>query len=176
MNVTNRNRLRRDTISTPGEELGRIDQAPVDVFKCLAAITDAGDVTSADFDFMGRRLPGQDAKVDARRVPCARWAPCSRISPRTVPGLACSSAVDQGAIHQEQGLRNRAQHVVVGNGGIDSEQAVKEQPLAAGTCGRPRPSCRLAMTAQRPRRLSWHPPLFSAWSCCRLGSPRLKLA
>ena len=78
MNDVVRNDRSRDTIlSAPGEELGGVDQAPVDVFKCLATVADAGEIAAADFDFVRRGLAGQNAKVE-----CAQG--------RALVGCACS--------------------------------------------------------------------------------------
>ena len=78
---------RFDSASPPGDELGRIDQAPVDVLERLAAVADGGQVPAADLDLLRRGLAGEHAEVQGVRAERLSGA-AARISPSTVPGRA----------------------------------------------------------------------------------------
>src|SRR5262249_61947933 len=52
------------TRSPPGDELGRIDQAPVNIFEPLAEIADGAQIMSADLGLFRRGWPGEDAEVE----------------------------------------------------------------------------------------------------------------
>src|SRR5438128_2547524 len=56
-------RFRVGTASPPGDELGRVDQGPEDVFERLATVADGLDVAAAGLDLLGGRLAGQHAEV-----------------------------------------------------------------------------------------------------------------
>ena len=128
---------------TPGEELGGVDQAPVDVFERLAAVADAGQVAAADFDFLGGGLAGQHAEVKRAQGGAVVGGRAEDLA-QDGPGPGLGPVVDQRAIHQEQGLGNRAQDVVVGDRGIDAEEPIEEQPWSARSLQRRRLSCRPA--------------------------------
>ncbi len=117
--------------STPGEELGGVDQAPVDIFERLAPVADTGKIPATDFDLVSRGLSGQNAKIECTEGSALVGCGVQDLA-QDRAGLGLGSIIDQGAIHQEQGLGDCPHDVVVGNGRIDSEQAIEKQPLAAG--------------------------------------------
>ena len=89
----------------------------------------------------------EDAEVEGVRAP--RGCRASRRGSRRArcPARASIAAVDLRAVHQEEGLRDRAQDVVVGGRGIDAEEGVER-----GSAGRR--SGRIALALGRPRRPS----------------------
>ena len=97
-----------------------------------------------------------------------------RISPRTVP-VGLGAVVDQGAVHQEQGLGNRAHHVFVGDRGIDAEETVDQQsrPTRALDGAGFLATCAVSPVAAAA---FLDAPLVRLGPAARLGSPRLKFA
>ena len=99
----NRNRLGEARGLAPGQELGGVDQAPVNVFECLAAIADAREIAAADLDFVRRGLARQNANIERaeRRTLVGRRGAGFR--PEPLPGLACIRLLISGLF-----IKNRA--------------------------------------------------------------------
>src|SRR5271166_3622369 len=119
---------------TPGDELGRVDECPVNVFKDFDAVAHLAHVGSAGFHFFRVGLSRQDPKVKGvqggpivgrGRQDLAQHGPW--------PGL--SPVVDHRAVHQEKSLEYRTHDVIVRDRGIDAKECVECGPRSTQTCG-----------------------------------------
>ena len=92
-------------------------------------VADLGDVLRAGLDLLGVGLPRQDAEVEGiqrgARVRRGRQD-LAEHGPR--PGLG--PVWIERAVHEEEGLGNRPQDLVVGDRRIDAEEGVEEDPGA----------------------------------------------
>ncbi len=72
----------------PGQELGRVDQAPVDVFKRFRRIADRHHVLAANFNFLSGGLARQHPHVQRAFKAVRGFGATLMISASTVPGRA----------------------------------------------------------------------------------------
>ena len=85
---------------------------------------------AADLDLLGRGVSGQDAEIERiQRGPVIGGD--GEDLAQDIPGPGGGPAVDHRAIHQEEGLRDRAQDILVGDGRVDSEESLERDARAA---------------------------------------------